>query len=179
MPTPLSRTTRSLDQNTDVSGNFAMLLRVECGKPVIAGLNGVAVGIGVSLAMAADMRIAAPSARFHPGYARVGTSPDGGATWTVTQAVGYERAMRFFLEQRMLSADEALRIGMVGEVADSDDVFEERFLKYGQVIAGVAPFGHASDQTDARPGHATTRSASASPRRNPLGPPRPRLRGQP
>lgn len=93
----------------DVADNIAMLLRVECEKPVIAGVNGVAVGIGLSLAMAADMRIAAPSARFHPGYARVGTSPDGGATWTLTQALGYEPAMRFFLEQRMLNADEALR----------------------------------------------------------------------
>jgi 2-(1,2-epoxy-1,2-dihydrophenyl)acetyl-CoA isomerase len=129
----------------DVADNMAMLLRVECEKPVIAGVNGVAVGIGLSLAMAADMRIAAPSARFHPGYARVGTSPDGGATWTLTQALGYERAMRFFLEQRMLNADEALRIGMVGEVADSDDDFEERFLGYGQLLAGVAPL--ASRQT--------------------------------
>jgi enoyl-CoA hydratase/carnithine racemase len=129
----------------DVADNIARLFRVECEKPVIAGLNGVAVGIGLSLAMAADVRIASPSARFHPGYARVGTSPDGGATWTLTQAVGYERAMRFFLEQRMVNADEALRIGMIGEVADSDDVFEERFFEYGQRLAGVAPL--ASRQT--------------------------------
>jgi enoyl-CoA hydratase/carnithine racemase len=123
----------------DVTGNFAMLLRVECAKPVIAGVNGVAVGIGVSLAMAADLRIAAPSARFHPGYARVGTSPDGGGTWTVTQALGYEGAMRFFLEQRMVSADEARRIGLVGEVTDSDEGFDARLLEYGQQIAAVAP----------------------------------------
>jgi|SRR5829696_2214116 len=131
--------TSDTDAGDGTSDHFAMVLRVECEKPVLAGVNGVAVGIGVSLAMAADIRIAAPSARFHPGYARVGTSPDGGATWTVTEALGYEGAMRFFLEQRMLSADEALRIGLVGEVADSDDVFEERFLAYGQMLAGVAP----------------------------------------
>jgi len=123
----------------DVTGNFAMLLRVECDKPVIAGVNGVAVGIGVSLAMAADVRIAAPSARFHPGYARVGTSPDGGGTWTVTQALGYEGAMRFYLENRMVGADDALRRGLVGEVTDSDEVFEERFLEYAEQISRVAP----------------------------------------
>lgn len=127
------------DNSDDVTGNFAMLLRVECPKPVIAGVNGVAVGIGVSLAMAADLRIAAPSARFHPGYARVGTSPDGGGTWTVTQALGYEGAMRFFLEQRMVGADEAHRIGLVGEVTESDESFEERLLEYGEQIAAVAP----------------------------------------
>jgi enoyl-CoA hydratase/carnithine racemase len=53
--------------------------------------------------------------------------------------------MRFFLEQRMLSAAEALAIGLVGEVAASDDEFEARFLAYGQVLAGVAPV--AAQQT--------------------------------
>lgn len=127
------------DERDDLMGNFAMLLRVVCDKPVIAGVNGVAVGIGVSLAMAADLRIAAPSARFHPGYARVGTSPDGGGTWTVTQALGYEGAMRFFLEQRMVGAHEALRIGLVGEVTETDDVFDDRFVEYARQISMVAP----------------------------------------
>jgi 2-(1,2-epoxy-1,2-dihydrophenyl)acetyl-CoA isomerase len=126
-------------ERDELVGNFALLLRVVCDKPVIAGVNGVAVGIGVSLAMAADLRLAAPSARFHPGYARVGTSPDGGGTWTVTQALGYEGAMRFFLEQRMIGAEEALRIGLVGEVAESDAGFDERFVEYAQQIATVAP----------------------------------------
>jgi 2-(1,2-epoxy-1,2-dihydrophenyl)acetyl-CoA isomerase len=125
--------------------HFARVMRVECEKPILAGVNGVAVGIGVSLAMAADIRIAAPSARFHPGYARVGTSPDGGATVTITEAVGYERAMRFFLEQRWVSAAELLDLGLVGEVTASDEEFEERFAAYGQVLAGVAPI--AAQQT--------------------------------
>ncbi len=129
-------TTPGDDRSAD---HFAMVMRVECEKPVLAGVNGVAVGIGVSLAMAADIRIAAPSARFLPGYARVGTSPDGGLTWTLTEAVGYERAMRFFLEQRTVSASEALAMGMVGEVTETDEDFEQRFLDYGQVLAGVAP----------------------------------------
>jgi 2-(1,2-epoxy-1,2-dihydrophenyl)acetyl-CoA isomerase len=119
--------------------HFASVMRAECEKPILAGVNGVAVGIGVSLAMAADIRLAAPSARFHPGYARVGTSPDGGLTWTLPEAVGYERAMRFFFEQRMVSADEALALGIVGEVTASDEDFQGRFLEYGRMLAGVAP----------------------------------------
>ena len=122
-----------------------MVMRVECEKPILAGVNGVAVGIGVSLAMAADIRIAAPSARFHPGYARVATSPDGGATVTISQALGYEGAMRFFLEQRMVSATEARDIGLVGEVTESDAEFEDRFLAYGRMLAGLAPI--AAQQT--------------------------------
>jgi enoyl-CoA hydratase/carnithine racemase len=133
------------DDAADAADNFAIVMRVECEKPIVAGVNGVAVGMGVSLAMAADMRIAAPSARFHPGYARVATSPDGGATVTVSQALGYEGAMRFFLEQRMVSATEAREIGLVGEVTESDAEFEDRFLAYGRMLAGTAPI--AAQQT--------------------------------
>jgi 2-(1,2-epoxy-1,2-dihydrophenyl)acetyl-CoA isomerase len=117
--------------------NLSMLMRVECEKPIVAGVNGVAVGLGLSLAMNADIRIAAPSARFHPGYARVATSPDGGLTWTLTRAVGYERALRFLLEQRMVPATEALALGLVSEIAEGD--FEARLIEYGTMLAGVAP----------------------------------------
>ena len=104
--------------------------------------------------MAADFRIAAPSARLHPGYARVATSPDGGATMTIPQALGYERAMRFFLEPRMVSAIEARDIGLVGEVAESDAEFEERFLAYGRMLAEIAPI--AAQQTKRLVGRVTT-----------------------
>jgi enoyl-CoA hydratase/carnithine racemase len=127
------------DERERATDHLSLLMRVECEKPVLAGVNGVAVGLGLSLAMNADIRIAAPSARFHPGYARVGTSPDGGLTWTLTRAVGYERAMRFLLEQRMLSAPEAHALGLVSEITETDDEFEQRFLDYGQLLAGVAP----------------------------------------
>jgi 2-(1,2-epoxy-1,2-dihydrophenyl)acetyl-CoA isomerase len=133
------------EQEHNAADNMAMVMRVECEKPIVVGINGVAVGIGVSLAMAADIRIAAPSARFHPGYARVATSPDGGATWTITQALGYERAMRFFLEQRMIPAPEARDIGLVGEVTGTDEALEPRLLEYGRQLAAVAPI--ASQQT--------------------------------
>ena len=119
--------------------HLPLLMRVECEKPIVAGVNGVAVGAGVSLAMAADVRIAAPSARFHPGYARIGTSPDFGLTWTLLRAVGYERSMRFLLEQRMVPADEALALGMVSEVVGSDEALEGRLLEYGTMLAKVAP----------------------------------------
>jgi 2-(1,2-epoxy-1,2-dihydrophenyl)acetyl-CoA isomerase len=125
--------------------HFTMVARYECEKPILAGVNGVAVGMGVSLAMCADIRIASPSARFHPGYARVGASPDGGLTWSLPEAIGRERAMRFFLEQRMIGAAEALELGMVGEVTESDDAFAARFAEYGRMLAGVAPI--AAQQT--------------------------------
>jgi 2-(1,2-epoxy-1,2-dihydrophenyl)acetyl-CoA isomerase len=119
-------------------------IRVECEKPVIAGIDGIAIGAGLALAMCADMRIASSKARFHPGYARAGASPDCGLSWTLPQAIGRERAMRFLLEPRMHGADEALALGLVGEVVPEEQ-FQEAFVAYCQKIAEVAPM--ASRQT--------------------------------
>jgi len=113
-------------------------IRVRCEKPVIAGINGLAIGAGVSLAMCCDMRIASTNASFHPGYARAGTSPDCGLTWSLPQAVGHEQTMRFLLEVEFIDAEKALAIGLVGNVV-SADTFEQSFVAYCQKIAEVAP----------------------------------------
>jgi 2-(1,2-epoxy-1,2-dihydrophenyl)acetyl-CoA isomerase len=113
-------------------------IRVRCEKPVIAGINGLAIGAGVSLAMCCDMRMASSNASFHPGYARAGTSPDCGLTWTLPQAVGHEQAMRFLLELEFIDAQQALTRGLIGEVVPAD-TFEQAFEAYCQKIAGVAP----------------------------------------
>ncbi|MDQ1430526.1 MAG: 2-(1,2-epoxy,2-dihydrophenyl)acetyl-CoA isomerase [Actinomycetota bacterium] len=124
---------------TGGGAHLTVVMRVECEKPILAAVNGVAVGAGVSLALNADIRIAAPSARFHPGYTRIGLSPDLGLTWTLPRAVGYERAMRFMLEQRMVPASEALALGLVSEVVGRDEDLDERLLEYGTILASVAP----------------------------------------
>ena len=134
---PLSAPDRAVDDLGWV-GRFPHAIRIACDKPVIAGVNGVAIGAGLSLAMCADIRIASSKARFHPGYARAATSPDGGLSWTLPQAVGHERAMRFLLEQEMLGAEEAKALGMLSEVVDADD-FEDHFRAYCERMAGVAP----------------------------------------
>lgn len=113
-------------------------IRVKCEKPVIAGINGLAIGAGLSLAMCCDMRMASSHARFHPGYARAGTSPDCGLTWSLPQAVGHERAMRFLLEVEFVDAEAALEMGMVGEVVPYES-FTEKFQNYCEKIAAVAP----------------------------------------
>ena len=119
-------------------GRFLLAFRLDTDKPVVAGINGVAVGAGLSLAMAADVRIASDSARLHPGYLRAGTSPDGGLTWSLPTLVGHEPAMRFLLESRFVSGTEAFERGLVGEVVPSDDL-DGRLLAYCTDIAQQAP----------------------------------------
>lgn len=134
---PLTEQEAILDDLGWVS-RIPLVLREECDKPIVAGLNGVAVGAGLSLAMAADVRIAAESARLMAGYPRIGGSPDGGLSWTLPQAIGYEQAIRFLLENRTVLAPEAHELGIVGEVVP-DDRFADRFGEYCQSLTNLSP----------------------------------------
>ncbi len=135
--TPLEPANEAIDDLSWV-GRFPLVIRVACDKPVVAGVNGIAIGAGLSLAMCADIRIAREGARFHPGYARAATSPDGGLSWTLPQALGHEKAMRFLLEQEMVSAADALALGLVSQV-EAEDEFDGVFRAYCERLAQVAP----------------------------------------
>ena len=134
---PLSAQTGFMDDISWV-GRFALVLREVCDKPIVGGLNGVAAGAGLSLAMACDIRIGAERMRLIAGYPRIGGSPDGGLTWTLPQAIGYEQATRFLLENRTVDADEALRLGFVGEVV-ADAAFDARLAEYCAFLAERSP----------------------------------------
>lgn len=134
---PLSKQTQQLDDLSWVS-RFLLTTRMGCEKPVVAGINGVAVGAGLSLAMAADIRLMSDAARLMAGYPRIGGSPDGGLTFTLPQAVGYEKAMRFLLENRTVMAEEALQLGLVGETVAADR-FDERLREYTAFLCERSP----------------------------------------
>lgn len=134
---PLSEQAAFMDDISWV-GRFALVLREVCDKPIVGGVNGVAAGAGLSLAMACDVRIGAERMRLIAGYPRIGGSPDGGLTWTLPQAIGYEQAMRFLLENRTVDSEEALRLGFVGEVVP-DEAFEGRLARYCALLAERSP----------------------------------------
>jgi 2-(1,2-epoxy-1,2-dihydrophenyl)acetyl-CoA isomerase len=134
---PLSPQNAQLDDLNWV-GHFLLSIRRRCDKPVVGGVNGVAVGAGLGLAMACDVRLVAKSARMMAGYTRIGGSPDGGLTITLPQAMGYERAMRFMMENRTVMGDEAVAIGMAGEVVD-DAKFADRLAEYCEELCRWSP----------------------------------------
>ncbi len=119
-------------------GQFLLAIRKRCDKPVVGGINGVAVGAGLGLAMATDVRLVARSARLMAGYTRIGGSPDAGLTITLPQAMGYEQAMRFMMENRTANGDDAVALGMAGEVVD-DAQFAERLAAYCQELCAWSP----------------------------------------
>jgi enoyl-CoA hydratase/carnithine racemase len=118
---PLSPRAAQLDDIT-WAGQFVLSIRKRCDKPVVGAINGAAVGAGLGLAMATDARIVARGARLMAGYTRIGASPDGGLSITLLQAMGYERALRFMMENRTVNGDEAVALGMAGEVVDDEDL---------------------------------------------------------
>ena len=103
-------------------------------KPVLAAVNGAASGAGLSLAAAADLRLAAASARFKPAFASIGMVPGGGWSITVPRMLGAAKAFELLFSSRILSADEARALGLVGEVV-ADDVLEERALERARALA--------------------------------------------
>ena len=117
---------------------FYFTLREECDKPIVGGINGVAVGAGLSLAMATDIRIMASSARLLAGYPRIGGSPDGRLSITLSQAIGYEHAMKFLLENRTVTGEEPKSLGMVSQVVP-DKQFDEKFDKYLDLLTNLSP----------------------------------------
>jgi 2-(1,2-epoxy-1,2-dihydrophenyl)acetyl-CoA isomerase len=91
-------------------------------KPVLAAVNGPAAGAGLSLACAADIRIASDRARFVPAFARIGLVPDAGGTYFIPRILGHARALEWMASGRSLDAGDALDWGLVSEIVDHDEL---------------------------------------------------------
>src|SRR6201995_812652 len=89
-----------------------------CRKPSIAAINGAAVGVGITMTLPMDIRIAAKGAKIGFIFARRGLVPEAGSAWFLPKLVGLPQALRWSLSGRVFEAEEALRGGLVGEVVD-------------------------------------------------------------
>jgi len=91
-------------------------------KPTIAALNGVAAGVGASLALVCDLRYAAPQASFIEAFVKIGLTVDGGVSWLLPRLLGSGKAFEMFYTGDPLSAAEAERLGLVNRVVEPDQL---------------------------------------------------------
>ncbi|MDH3302057.1 MAG: enoyl-CoA hydratase/isomerase family protein [Acidimicrobiia bacterium] len=104
--------------------------------PVIAAVNGIAVGLGFSLALVADIRVLARSAQLADGYIGIGvTGCELGTSWLLPRLVGYDAAAELLLTGRRIGADEARELGLCRHVADDGEVVD-RAVEVATLIAG-------------------------------------------
>lgn len=112
-----------------------------CPQPIIAAVHGVAVGAGFSMAMASDIRLGTPAAKFQAAYINLGLGgADMGSSWLLPRAVGTANAARYLMTGDFLLADEAHRIGFLQAVVAEAELMHEA-LGLASTLAGKSPLG--------------------------------------
>ena len=116
-------------------GQALFSLVENCGKPVIAAVNGFALGAGCELALACSIRLASANARFAQPETKLGLIPGYGGTQPLPRLVGTGRALEILLTGEMIDASEALRIGLVNEVLPADQLLPRAEALAASIIA--------------------------------------------
>jgi 2-(1,2-epoxy-1,2-dihydrophenyl)acetyl-CoA isomerase len=111
--------------------------------PVVAGVHGAAAGGAVGLALACDFVVASDDASFVPAYTKLGTSPDGGTTWSVTRLLGPQRAFAWLMLGEPIDARAAMEIGLIHRVVPKDALASEVDALARRIASGP-PIPHAT-----------------------------------
>lgn len=115
---------------------------ISMDKPVIAAVNGGAVGVGLSLALSCDLLLMAEDAYLLSPFTRIGLVPDGGATWLLVKQLGHARAFEIACGGEKVTAQRALAMGLVNRLAPPDELLEQA-VEWGCEIAKSSAFALA------------------------------------
>jgi enoyl-CoA hydratase len=135
---PMQLDVRALDRANRIVRAITRL-----DKPVLAGVQGVAAGVGCSIALACDLAVAAESASFLLAFARIGLMPDGGSTASVAASIGRARAMRMALLAEPLTGREAYDAGLVSHLVE-DEALDTTLTELAARLAAGAPLALAA-----------------------------------
>ena len=122
-----------------------------CKKPVVAAIQGAAIGGGFGLALVADFRVVSPEARFAANFVKLGIHPGFGLTYTLPRIIGTQRASLMFYTGRRITGDEALAWGLADVVASPDEL-RDVAMKLAMEIAESAPLALLSTRATMRQG---------------------------
>lgn len=118
------------------TGGRVTLAIFDCPKPVIAAINGPAVGIGATMTLAMDARLASEQARIGFVFGRIGITPEACSTWFLPRLVGMSRALEWCLSAEILSAAEAHEGGLVRSVHATEDLLDQAYALAGRFARG-------------------------------------------
>ncbi len=116
------------------SYNPIILLIREIEKPVICAVNGIAAGAGANIALACDIVIASSKASFLQAFAKIGLLPDSGGTFFLPRLVGFQRASAMMMLAEIISAEDALRFGMIYKIFPDEELMSEA-IKIAEYLA--------------------------------------------
>lgn len=122
-------------------GSFLSIIQT-MPKPVIAAINGPAAGIGMTMALACDLKVMGDGAYLMSAFANIGLVPDGGLSWLLTQQLGYARAYQLAIEAEKIDAARALDWGLVNRAVPDDEVLNNA-LGWAQSLTERAPIAMA------------------------------------
>lgn len=125
-----------IDDHVRATFNKTITTITSLNLPVIAAVNGVAAGAGCSLALAADIRIAADTSSFNQAFVRIGLIPDTGSTWLLPELIGAGRATHMALTGDPIDAQTALDWGLVTELVPADELAEHS-MQFAQRLAAL------------------------------------------
>ena len=142
----------SSGQDNVAADLYAQAVRIfSTATPMVAAIQGAAIGGGLGLAVAADFRVAAPEARFSANFTKLGFHPGFGLTHTLPRLLGQQMASLLFLTARRIDGEEAARIGLVDALAPLDDLRENAHA-LAREIAANAPLAVTSTRATLRQG---------------------------
>jgi enoyl-CoA hydratase/carnithine racemase len=127
------------DERIRDGGGLLTLAIYECLKPVIAAVNGPAVGVGVTMQLAMDIRIASDTARFGFVFSRRGIVPEACSSWFLPKIVGISQALEWCFSGRVFDAQEALKGGLVKEVVKPDELLPRAYALAAEIRDNTSP----------------------------------------
>jgi enoyl-CoA hydratase/carnithine racemase len=120
-------------------GGQVTLRLFDCTKPVIAAINGPAVGVGITMTLPMDVRLASNTARFGFVFAKRGLVPEAASSWFLPRVVGISQAAEWVYTGRVFGADEALEGGLIKRIYEPDELLPAAYALAEEIAANTAP----------------------------------------
>ena len=127
-----------LDKSVPYAKLYAQAVRLfKTNKPVIAAIQGAAIGGGLGLALSADFRIACPEARFSANFAKLGFHPGFGSSVTLPRVIGKQKAMDMLFTARRVGGEEAFQMGLADKLTSKEDLMNEAEKFAGEIVSSA------------------------------------------